>query len=107
MPRDPVPPVGVPFEDGFAATLANATLLNPAVHDGAIMIGRVDPAAPYVVSGWSFRLYAKPPASSVGTNRGSAFNSCIAMSLVAGIDGIYLISKLGVERCVLGKSVSL
>jgi hypothetical protein len=46
-------------------------------------------------------------ASIVEPNRGSAFNSCIAMSLVDRIDGLYLISKLGIERCILGKSVIL
>jgi hypothetical protein len=71
------------------------------------MIGRTDPASPYVVSGWSFRLFAKTAASIVEPNRGSAFNSCIAMSLVDRIDGLYLISKLGIERCILGKSVIL
>jgi hypothetical protein len=107
MPRDPAPTVGSPFDERFASVLADATRLNPAVHDGAIMIGRTGAGSPYLISGWSFRLFAKAKILSIETNRGSAFNSCLAMSMVDGVDALYLISKVGVECCVHGKSALL
>ncbi len=107
MPRDPAPAVGASFDERFAEVLADATQLNPAVHDGAIMIGRTNPDSPYMISNWSFRLFAKSQTLSIETNRGSAFNSCIAMSLVDGVDVLYLISRVGAEKCVRGKSVLL
>ncbi len=37
MPREPLPPVGQLIDQNFAEVVRQATLLNPAVHDGAIM----------------------------------------------------------------------
>jgi hypothetical protein len=107
MPRTPSPSVGQLFDEDFAAVLATAIRLNPAVHDGAIMIGRADCYSPYIISGWSFRLFAGSAISLIEANRGSAFNSCIAMSTVTGVDGLYLISKAGIERCSRGKALRL
>lgn len=107
MPRDPAPAVGSPFDERFAFVLSNATRLNPAVHDGAIMIGRTDTSSPYLISGWSFRLFPESQNLSMEANRGSAFNSCLAMSMVDRVDALYLISKVGAECCVRGKSVLL
>jgi hypothetical protein len=104
MLRVPSPPVGVPFDESFAAILESATRLNPAVHDGAIMIGRAYPDSPYMISGWSFRLFAKGGTPLIEANRGSAFNSCVSMSMAAGVDALYLISKVGIERCFRGES---
>lgn len=107
MPREPAPAVGASFDERFAGVWADATQLNPAVHDGAIMIGRTSPDAPYMISGWSFRLFAQSQTLSIETNRGSAFNSCIAMSMVDGVDVLYLISRVGAEKCVRGKRIPL
>jgi hypothetical protein len=68
------------------------------------MIGRANLDAPYIIAGWSFRLFASAVPPSTEENRGSAFNSCVAMSAVAGVDALYLISKSGVERCSNGQS---
>ncbi|XIA62060.1 hypothetical protein ACFIOY_20450 [Bradyrhizobium sp. TZ2] len=106
MPRDPAPAVGLPFDERFGIVLADATRLNPAVHDGAIMIGRTTADSPYLISGWSFRLFAQAKILSIETNRGSAFNSCLAMSMVDGVDALYLISKVGAECCVQGRASS-
>jgi hypothetical protein len=105
MPRIPSPPAGLPFDQRFASLLEDATKLNSAIHDGAVMIGRTTPDAPYLISGWSFRLFAASPTEFVEANRGSAFNSCVAMSTMARVDALYLISKAGVERCSHGTSV--
>jgi hypothetical protein len=95
MPRDPLPANGSPFDEKFSDVLADALLRNAAVHDGAIMLGRSSPSEGYKVAGWSHRLH--PPAvNTTVPNRGSAFNSCAAMSCVPGVDVIYLISRDGI-----------
>ncbi len=93
MPRDPLPPVGQAIDARFAIALVEATRVNPAVHDGAIMVGRATPEAPYRVSGWSYRLFPPEEPASMAVNRGSAFHSSLAMSRVAGIDQVYLVSR--------------
>jgi hypothetical protein len=94
MPRDPSPPDGSPFNEHFPDVLANAVLRNEAVHDGAIMLGRNGSSGGYKVTGWSHRLH--PPAMGIAVqNKGSAFNSCAAMSCVPGVDVLYLISRDG------------
>jgi hypothetical protein len=92
MPRDPAPPVGTPFVIDFAQTFAEALALNPAVHDGAVMIGRDGPDQPYLVAGWSHRLHPAQAGKTV-TNKGSAFNSCAAMSTVDRVDALVLIGR--------------
>ena len=59
------------------------------------MIGRVDSAEPYRVLGWSFRLFPPEAVVKGPANRGSAFNSCLAMSIIPRIDCVYLISRTG------------
>jgi hypothetical protein len=65
----------------------------------------------YRVVGWSYRLLPPPGLAAAEPNRGSAFNSCLAMSNVETIDRIYLVSADGVfsfrEGCVsrLGQNV--
>lgn len=93
MPRDPSPPLGGDFDENFAGELMSALEINPAVHDGAIMLHRRQKGAPYRIYGWSYRLRAPLPKGSISrTNRGSAYNSCLATSAVSGVDVVYLIS---------------
>ena len=99
MPRLPNPEIGMPFDDTFPTMFAQAIEANPSIHDGAIMVGRADASLDYKVAGWSFRLFAGgTPTASVAVNRGSAFNSCLSMSTVAGVDCIYLATRSGLER---------
>jgi hypothetical protein len=107
MPRDPSPPLGRDFDEGFTEELMAAVTINPAVHDGAVMLHRRGPGEPYRVRGWSYRLLAPSLTNdATGTNRGSAFNSCLATSAVSGIDAVYLIAR-GVITCfAAGKQVS-
>jgi hypothetical protein len=99
MPRLPSPETGMPFDNAFPAILDHAVKLNPSIHDGAIMVGRTDATAAYKVTGWSFRLFAgNALTASNNVNRGSAFNSCLAMSKVAGVDRIYLASRQRLEK---------
>lgn len=95
MLRNPSPDKGFPFDEQFLHVLADALLCNEAVHDGAIMLGRSDSSRIYKVTGWSHRLH--PPAVNAAvSNKGSAFNSCVAMSCVQGVDVLYLISGDGI-----------
>jgi hypothetical protein len=98
MPRVPEPLVGMIFDDRFPAVVAGTLASNPAVHDGAIMIGRRSSAFAYHVVGWSYRLYPPQGPSEAEANRGSAFSSCLAMSGIGMIDRVYLISKGGALR---------
>jgi hypothetical protein len=107
MPRDPAPPVGQAIDARFAVALVEATRLNPAVHDGAIMVGRDGPEAPYLVSGWSYRLFPPEVRVSMTANRGSAFHSSLAMSRVTGVDRVYLVSRGAVFRFAGGRRLPL
>lgn len=98
MPRSPEPEAGMIFDDKFSSVLRRALELNPAVHDGAVMIGRSMSMVPYYITGWSYRLFPPRGACEAEPNRGSAFNSCLAMSNIGMIDRVYLISKDGVFR---------
>lgn len=91
MPRDPTPPTGQTIEQ-LGPAIDSALRLNPAVHDGAIMLGRHGDNDTYTIKGWSYRLF--PPEQDIvySVNRGSAFQSSVLMSFVEGIDRVYLIS---------------
>ncbi len=107
MPRCPVPATGMLLDVSFPCTLEKAVAENPAVHDGAVMVGRRDRSDPYRVAGWSFRLFPAPAGGETEDNRGSAFNSCLAMSLVPDVDRLYLVSGAGVLRFELGHATEL
>lgn len=93
MLRDPAPPIGMSLESGLIATYRAALAQNPAVHDGAIMLGRRSKDVSYRVTAWSMRLYPPPVAHTNPPNRGSAFNSCLEMSCVERVDCMYLVSE--------------
>lgn len=107
MPRQPDPSVGMPLAHDFHLVLSAALADNPAIHDGAILIQRPSVNDDYRVVGWSYRLLPPPCAFSAEPNRGSAFNSCLAMSGVDTIDRIYLVSEGLVTRFANGSVVSL
>lgn len=103
MARNPEPPVGMPFGVDFPEHLRGAVQMNEAIHDGAVMIGRENSADPYIITGWSFRLF--PPRSESHhsiTNRGAAFNSCQQMSLENRIDQTFLISGEEIAQFIRG-----
>jgi hypothetical protein len=94
MPRDPEPASGAWFAQDFPDLLRSALTLNPAVHDGAILLRRPGPSLPYVIDGWSYRLMAPRPNDLKGAmNRGSAYNSCLATSTRPGVDGVVLLTR--------------
>jgi hypothetical protein len=103
MVRFPVPRTDILFDGRFPQELAQAIAQNPAVEDGAIMVGRVSAAVPYRVVGWSFRLFPPSTLVKAPANRGSAFNSCLAMSTVSTVDRVYLVSGSGVFAFYYGE----
>ena len=98
MPRLPAPRIGIILSESFGFYLHEAIAMNEAVHDGAIMLGREFSEKEYYVTGWSFRLFPPPTLSAQEPNRGSAFNSCLAMSCVAKVDRLYLINRSATIR---------
>jgi hypothetical protein len=95
------------LDDNFRIILAQTIAQNPAVHDGAVMIGRQREGDVYRIIGWSYRLFPPPVDALVQPNRGSAFNSCIAMSLVSQVDRVYLFSKAEMLRFEQGQTSRL
>jgi hypothetical protein len=105
MPRDPEPATGMAFGTDFVVVLEHALACNAAVHDGAILIGRDGPLSPYSVAGWSYRLLPPPMDSSIH-NKGSAFNSCLAMSAVKNVDVLYLLNREGLSIFQAGNLIT-
>jgi hypothetical protein len=101
MPLSPMPPLGAYLDKSFSRHFVAALALNSAAHDGAIMFGRIRDGERYILTGWSFRLFPQDSVVTHVANRGSAFNSCLAMSVVTRVDRLYVISrdaKLRFER---------
>jgi hypothetical protein len=90
MLRSPLPGLGAPLDRLFGSAVAAACVLNSAIHDGATLFER-GPDGMYRVSGWSYRLFPPENGLTPVENRGSAFNSCLAMSVVKGVDRLYLV----------------
>ena len=90
MLRTPPPPTGVEFGAEYFGFLSDVVLMNAAVHDGAAVFVRGDQNSPYLLRDWSCRLF--PPDAKVCSlpNRGSAFNSGLAMSVVEQVDTVIL-----------------
>jgi hypothetical protein len=107
MPRRPAPAIAMAFDRTFPAVLARATGENPAVRDGAVMVGRTQRNEPYRVAGWSFRLFPQVTVADGRPNRGSAFNSCLSMSSEANVDAVFLVSEGGAFRFAKGEVAEL
>lgn len=107
MLRVPEPSIGSRVKGNFHAQIDAAIELNSAVHDGAVIVGRNCTSEDYLIRGWSYRLF--PPKNGIcqEPNRGSAFNSGLAMSTIEGIDAIYLASDSSVRKFVAGNHILL
>ncbi len=106
MPRDPVPGSGARI-DQLGQALDQALAINQAIHDGAIMVGRLDAASPFKITGWSYRLFPSGRAEARAVNRGSAFHSCLAMSHEPDVEVMYLVSAGRAYRFWRGEIVGL
>lgn len=101
MFREPAPPIGQLFDARFADLFEKARASNPAIEDGAVMIGRERAGEPYRIRGWSYRLYPPPSGVEGLPNMGSGFNSCLELSVVPDVDlvakssgdGLYLFER--------------
>ncbi|MBN9676480.1 hypothetical protein [Salipiger bermudensis] len=107
MLRVPAPPIASSVMDSFHVQIDAAIELNPAVHDGAILVGRSRTSEDYAIRGWSYRLFPPHNGACQEANRGSAFNSGLAMSTVEGIDAVYLASNNTVSKFVHGHHILL
>ena len=92
MKREPLPPIGQCIGPDFGEEWRDAVALNPAVHDGAVMAAP-DGDGIFRVVGWSYRLFPPQLGIDEHSNRGSAFNSCLAMCAAEGMDRIYLVTR--------------
>ena len=88
MIRDPLPNRGQVVDEGFVFALQQAIKINPAIHDGAIMCGRIACGDGYKITGWSYRLHPPSYKENLVPNKGSAFNSGLAMSFVRSVDRV-------------------
>ncbi|WP_133162180.1 hypothetical protein [Hyphococcus luteus] len=88
MPRDPEPATGMAIDHDFLNQLRKACSLNPAIHDGAVLGGYDEALGRYVVTGWSYRLFAPNAGISELMNMGARFHSSLAMSCVDHVDGV-------------------
>ena len=107
MPRNPAPQTGMPFDATFSDVFARATRQNPAIHDGAVMVGRRSVSASYEIVGWSFRLFPEAGPVEGLANHGSAFNSAQAMSCVPTVDAVYWVSGKDIYRFHNGASAEI
>lgn len=103
MVRNPEPISGQKLAD-LPDIILDMLARNPSIHDGAIMVHRNE-FDEYFISGWSYRLYPPPPKLDITSNRGSAYNSCAAMSAVADIDAVLLLGSERIEAFMNGCEV--
>lgn len=107
MPRIPSPPLGQGIDQSLASALCEAVWVNEAVHDGAIMFGRRTIEDPFRITGWSYRMFPPERRAAATANRGSAFHSSLSMSLVQGVERLYLVSKEAAFRFQGGRWIVL
>lgn len=89
----PEAPVNCAFDADFVGARASVLQVNPAVHDGAVMVGRTSAAEDYRIVGWSHRMFPPEGSRKGAANKGTAYNSCLAMSQIASVDMLYLQSR--------------
>jgi hypothetical protein len=93
MDLAPQPPVNCVFDEDFASMRMSVLKLNSAAHDGAVMVGRKSQAEEYRIFGWSHRMFPPDGTRKGAANKGTAYNSCLAMSQIASVDVLYLQSR--------------
>lgn len=107
MLRVPAPKIGAKVTDCLHSQIDAAIEMNSAIHDGAVIVGRNQISEDYFIRGWSYRLFPPCEQGFQEANRGSAFNSGLAMSMVTDIDAIYLSSNHGFSKFVRGNHTLL
>jgi hypothetical protein len=107
MLRQPLPRTGMPFDSTFPTIFSEVSKQNRAVHDGAVMVGRRRDLQPYLILGWSFRLFPKADLIGAVANRGSAFNSAHAMSCTPTVDAVYWLSNGEMYRFTDGERADI
>lgn len=106
MPREPLPDTGQTFDESFSNILKQAIAENSSIHDGAIILSSEAAGNTYSIAGWSYRLHPPLIVSTIA-NKGSAFNSCLAMSTMQEIDAVFLVTRDIIYRFLDGKHTAL
>lgn len=104
MRRVPLPKVGALFDSSVLHVLADACVMNPSIHDGAIVFDRTDESQPYHLSAWSMRIVSKHEPHFSEPNLGSAYNSALSLSMARNIDMCCIIAPTRVTFFENGKS---
>ena len=97
MRREPRPAVGFQIGANFNEHLANAFALNPSIHDGALVFGRIDDTDSYTLREWSMRIVSSHVAKAAEANRGSAYHSALALSSSNNVDLVCLFTQKNLE----------
>jgi len=93
LPRSPLPEVNWLLDQSLKDRLLNAFEINPSIHDGAMVFKREEDQLTYLAAFWSCRLLPPKTDTELSLNLGVAWNSCLAMSSVVGVDFVVLYSK--------------
>lgn len=96
MPRDPMPDLSWRIGHLLKNRINAAFKMNSSIHDGALVFNRNKNNANYFAESWSCRLLPKKCLKKgipTATNRGVAWNSCLAMSNHEGVDVVVLYSQ--------------
>ena len=88
MLREPKPATGQTFGSEYFSSLKECVACNPSIHDGAALFVRECPSSLYTMREWSCRLFPPILATTRVANRGSAFNSGLAISVFEEIDAV-------------------
>lgn len=110
MPRTPMPKLEFFIDGDFAKNLIAANKLNPSIHDGAIVAIWEKEKEKYSVRHMSCRLLPPQIGNHSHQNRGSAFNSALAMSNVMQVQKVYFWSNRALhlfESGNLSKSIQV
>jgi len=93
MLRDPKPSIGITYDENFPLYLKKAIQENSSIHDGAVLLRRATQLEKYSIVDWSLRLFPPNFGSGTAANQGSAFNSCLEMSCVEGVECVVVVSR--------------
>jgi hypothetical protein len=107
MPRSPQPEVGFEIGADLGARIEAAIRLNLSIHDGAIVCKKDQDCEVYKLAYWSCRLFPPRQRLHNNMNRGSAFNSALAASYIAGFESIFFWSKREVWCFVNGTALRI
>ena len=105
MRREPRLAVGFQIGPNFNEHLSNALALNPSIHDGALVFGRIDGTQSYMLREWSMRIVSSHVGKEAEANRGSAYHSALALSSSNDVDLVCLYTRENLEVFLNGEEI--